>query len=349
MAVYRIDPLRDPRWATFLSHHPQASIFHTTGWLDALRRTYKYQPVVYTTSAPDQALTNGLAFCRINSWLTGSRMVSVPFADHCHPLVDNTENLRLLVSSLKSDLEGEKWRYVEIRPPTGLDAGLIGRAGFEEAERFYFHELDLRPDQNTLFRNLHKSCVQKKIQRAERERLTYEEGRSESILAKFYHLLLLTRRRHQLPPQPLVWFRNLIGCVREQLKIRIVSKDGQSIAGILTLSYKRALVYKYGCSDARFHSLGGMPLLFWKTIQEGKELGAEEFDLGRSKSNNPGLVTFKDHLGAARSKLNYYRCPLRPSVDSGEDWRMHFVRHTCAWLPDPLLTVAGRLLYRHIG
>src|SRR2546422_2910875 len=57
---------------------------------------------------------------------------------------------------------------------------------------------------------------------------------------------------------------------RSQLKIRIVSKDGQSIAGILTLSYKRALVYKYGCSDARFHILGGMPLLFWKTIQEGK-------------------------------------------------------------------------------
>jgi len=144
-----------------------------------------------------------------------------------------------------------------------------------ESAKFNFHMLDLRPDLDSLYRGLHKSCVRRKIQRAEQENLGYEEGRAESILAKFYRLLLLTRRRHQLPPQPVGWFRNLLHCLGDRASIHMVSKDGQPIASILTLLYKHTLVYKYGCSDSRFHSLGGMPLLFWKAIQEGKRLGPE--------------------------------------------------------------------------
>ena len=44
--------------------------------------------VVYTTSPPSLPLSNGIVLCEINSWLTGRRMVSVPFSDHCEPLLD---------------------------------------------------------------------------------------------------------------------------------------------------------------------------------------------------------------------------------------------------------------------
>jgi hypothetical protein len=40
--------------------HPRASVFHTIAWLEALRQTYGYQPVVYTTSAPGNGLRNGI-------------------------------------------------------------------------------------------------------------------------------------------------------------------------------------------------------------------------------------------------------------------------------------------------
>src|SRR2546430_5296635 len=89
--LYSLDPLEDPRWAEFVQRHPRASVFHTPGWLEALRRTYGYEPVVYTTSLPRAELTNGLVFCRVRSWLTGRRLVSLPFSDHCEPLVHNSE------------------------------------------------------------------------------------------------------------------------------------------------------------------------------------------------------------------------------------------------------------------
>ena len=125
------------------------------------------------------------------------------------------------------------------------------------------------------------------VRRAERM-LSYEEGTSEDLLAKFYQLQVSTRRRHRLPPQPLDWFRNLIRCLSGSLKIRVVSKDGQAAASIITLFYKNSMVYKYGCSDPKFNHCSGMSLLMWNAIQEAKALGASEFDFGRSDQDNPG-------------------------------------------------------------
>src|SRR5438067_1875924 len=96
MSVYQIDPVSDPRWSEFLQTNRGASVFHTAGWMDALRRTYGYEPVAYTTSPPCTMLDNGWVFCRVRSWLTGRRLVSLPFSDHCDPLVQESEHVEEL-------------------------------------------------------------------------------------------------------------------------------------------------------------------------------------------------------------------------------------------------------------
>ena len=72
-----------------------------------------------------------------------------------------------------------------------------------------------------LFQGLHKDSIQRKINRARREGLRYEEGRSDSLLHEFYRLTMITRRRQALPPPPFVWFRNVVDCLGEQVKIRV--------------------------------------------------------------------------------------------------------------------------------
>ena len=54
--VCAINPLRDPRWGTFVKEHRRASVFHTIPWLDSLHRTYEYEPIVYTTSPSGHGL-----------------------------------------------------------------------------------------------------------------------------------------------------------------------------------------------------------------------------------------------------------------------------------------------------
>lgn len=346
MDVYEIDPTRDERWDPFLQNHPEASIFHTRGWLEALRQTYSYAPVAFTSSPPGQPLTNGFPFCQISSWLSGSRLVSLPFSDHCTPLVESSDELTYFLTYLREKLGSEKWSYIEIRP---RDSVVTGDAPFEKSKSFFFHKLDLQPSLDEIFQNFHRDCVQRKIERAAREKVTYEEGRSDSLLTKFYHLLLMTRRRHGLPAQPVDWFRNVIACLGERVKIRVASKNGQPVASIFTICYKQALVYKYGCADQRFNNLGGTQLLFWRSIQEAKECRLREFDLGRSDCDNLGLITFKDRWGATRTELVYLRYPARYSHSVSETGQALISKYIWSHAPSAVLAAAGRAFYRHMG
>jgi Acetyltransferase (GNAT) domain len=342
--VYKLDPLVDARWPLFLSGHSQASIFHTREWLQALKKTYGYVPVAFTTSSPEEELKNAVVFCHVKSWLTGSRLVSLPFSDHCQPLAGSAD-LSVILESLE-DRRVERFKYIELRPLSS--PGGMSCEKFVKSDSFSFHKVDLRPGLDEIYKTLHDSCIRRKIKRAEREKVTYEAGHSEELLQKFRRLLLLTRRRHKLPPQPAEWFRNLASCFRDALTIHVASKENIPVASIITLSSKNSLVYKYGCSDSKYSNLGGTPFLFWKAIQEGKRQGAEEFDLGRSGPDDPGLIAFKEHLGGIKEQLSYYRHPAGTLHQEGLNERMSWAKQVLVRLPDPVFSSVGRL-YRHLG
>ena len=343
--VYEIDPLCDSRWKTFVESHPLASVFHSTNWLRALKAAYGYDPVVVTISSPSQPLTNGFVFCRVTSWLTGQRLVSLPFSDHCEPLSSSAAESDQLLFHIRQWVDTGKWKYVEIRP-THYQPG--DRIGLCKSVTYRLHSLDLSRSEQELFEGFHKSCVQRKIRKAEREKLKYEEGASEFLLKKFYRLLVSTRRRQYLPPQPLAWFRALIDVFGDDLKIRVASKDDVPIASILTLSHKKSMVYKYGCSDARFHRLGGMAFLFWQAIREAKEKGLDEFEMGRSNIDNLGLISFKEHWGAVGKPLSYWAYPHSPHTNQST-FEKAVLRCLIPATPDSVLAMVGKHLYRHIG
>jgi hypothetical protein len=349
--VHRFQPLNDPRWREFLQLHPRSSIFHTVEWLQALRRTYGYEPMAISTSSPDADLRNAMVFCRVDSWLTGRRLVSLPFADHCDCLADNEWDLASMLAVLREEIRSEHLRYAEVRPTCPPDSAKLGP---HSTCSYCFHQIDLRPSVDVLYRNCHRDSTRRKIQRAEREALSYQEGRSVFLLESFYGLLLLTRRRHHIPPQPKRWFQNLIDSFGEALKIRVAFKQKTPIAAILTLQYKESLVYKYGCSDAEFHNLGGMHLLLWNSILEAKQYGLRMFDLGRSEWAAPGLISFKDRWGAKRTGLTYLRFPgttrsNRLITTGTTDWKQRVAKKVFRRLPDRLLTAAGEMIYKHIG
>jgi len=349
--ISRLDPLKDPRWPRFLERHPLASVFHSVPWLCALQETYGYDPAVFTTSPENKELTDGVAVCSVLSWATGSRMVSLPFSDHCDPLVGDSQTLTRIVAAIQSYLRDRRWRYLEVRPLHGLDCG---DSFFQSGEAYVHHQLDLAPGLDSLFARFHKDSVQRKIYRAERERVRCEEGASEAFLRAFYSLFVLTRRRHNIPPQPLAWFRNLIASFNKALQIRVAFKDDQPVAAILTIRYKSTLTYKYGCSDSQQNRFGGTQMLFWKAIEEAKRMGLLWFDLGRSEAKHVGLVTFKDRWGAARSNLIYMRSYTGGTTPAGrtmalDGWKLQLAKEVFARSPDKLLCLMGNLFYKHVG
>ncbi len=348
---HSIRPLADPRWSAFTGTHPQASVFHSSAWLTALQRTYGYEPEALTTSPPHAALRDALVFCEVDSWLSGRRLVSLPFSDYCEPLIDSDTDVEGIFSSLEAQVAQRKVAYCELRPVHVLPAETMTRCS---TSAYVLHRLDLAPDVAVLFQNCHRDSIQRKIRRAERERLLYEEGRSEALLDQFYDLLIQTRRRHYMLPQPKAWFRHLAESFKGALKIRVASVDRRAVAAVLTLRFRSTLVYKYGCSDSEYNRLGGVQFLLWRCIQEAKEEGLETLDLGRSDIDQPGLIRFKERWGARCLPLHYLRLFNRPHC-SGERGRFasdlaRSIRKTVVpHCPKHLLGLVGTILYRHAG
>lgn len=341
--LHQVDPLTDARWKEFVERHPASTIFHTPEWLRALRESFGYEPVVLTSSGPGEQLGNGLPFCRVRSWLTGTRLVSLPFSDHCEPLGTGLEVCELL-QALPGEVTRERVNYIEIRPILTPVPD-----GYGEAEVFCLHKLDLSPTSEEIFQKLHKSSVQRRIRKAERGELQYDEGTSEWHLKEFYRLFVMTRKKLRLPPQPIDWFRKLLVCLKERMKISVVLHDGNVIASLISLHYKNTTIYKYGGSNAELHSLAGVPFLFWKAILAAKQRGAQTFDFGRSDLHATGLITFKNRWGTTVTPLVYWRCG-KMRQHKWEDRNKLRILQSCARiLPTNLMVRIGNTLYRHIG
>lgn len=349
MRVHHIDPIKDARWADLVERHRKASVFHTVGWLEALRNTYGYEPVVFTTSSSSAELSNGFLFCRVDSWLTGRRLVSLPFSDHCEPLCDSMDDMNFLVRYLLTSMEHQDLRYLEIRPVNGNFGRTSETNGFQPAGIYYLHVLDLRPELDQVFGSLDKDSVQRRIHRAERAGLAEKCGRSDDLLKEFFALFVKTRGRHRLPPTPYIWFRNLIRSYGEALEIRIAYWTNTPISAILTLRWKDMVYYKYGCSDARFNQFGAIPWLLWRAIASAKCNGASHFDMGRTEEQNTGLLVFKNHWVSQTQRLVYWRFPHTAALDSVNSWKLRTAKRAFSLMPDGLRTIAGKLLYRHIG
>ena len=90
-----------------------------------------------------------------------------------------------------------------------------------------------------------------------------------------------------------------------------------------------------------------MAFLFWSAIQEAKNSGLEEFEMGRSDISNPGLISFKEHWAQSvrNSVLDISTQPgmteetTEIECPSGRRFR---------WFPI-CAKGDGRLLYRHVG
>jgi CelD/BcsL family acetyltransferase involved in cellulose biosynthesis len=346
MQLFTLDPLLDPRWDELVASHPQASVFHRTGWLRALAKTYDYRPVVLTSSPPGQRLLDGIAFCEVKSWITGSRLVSLPFSDHAQPLLSGKRDTLELAEWVQMARSRFGWKYVELRP---VSARPEWSPALESSQSFWMHTLSLEPRIERLYGNLHKDCLRRRIQHAERQHLEYERGASGELIDRFYGMLAITRKRHRLLPQPKSWFENLVSEMSPDAEIRLVRKGRSPIAAIFTLRQRGTVVYKYGCSEHRMHHLGGMPFLFWKLIEESKAEGLEQIDFGRTDSGNRGLAEFKDRLGASRTLISYLRHPkdLRAKPIQLSD--RSTVGRLFGLLPGVFSTRLGRLMYRHIG
>lgn len=299
-----IHPLADPRWAELVAASDGALPFHHPAWLRLLHEQYGYELIACCAEAPNGDLTGGLPLARIDSRLTGSRLVALPFSDLCPPL-EVAGAPGGTAATVLDALEAERLRRgleVEVR------AALPASAGARPGARFLHHVVPLERDVDAVARRFSKSQVRRGIAKARREGVTVRRATDVGALKEFYRLHLATRRRQGAPTQPWRFIRRFGSLFERGLGFVLLARaDRQTIAAAVFLEMDGTVVYKYGASDRRQLDKRPNNLLFMEAIRHGCEHGGRRLDLGRTDLDNAGLRRFKLAWGAEESELSYSR------------------------------------------
>src|SRR5947207_14349178 len=338
-----LNPLLDGKWENAISAHPDATIFHSTAWARVLVDTYGHRPC-YVQISLNGGMLALVPMMEVQSVLTRSRGICLPFSDYCAPLTFSSFGHELVAQKLQQIARERRWSYFELRGHSILPINVPA------SESYYGHFLDLRVGSKALFSNF-SSSVQRAVRKAQRSGLNVSIQSSPDAIAQFYKLHLRTRRRHGVPPQPQSFFINI---QRHLINagfgfIVLVECQKAPIAAAMFFKLGRHAVYKFGASDERLLELRANNLAMFEAIKHLAEGGAETLHFGRTDKENQGLRRFKLSWGATEEEIGYARFEMASgSWKHSRDSRSRFHKRIFRALPASLNRLAGAMIYPHL-
>jgi CelD/BcsL family acetyltransferase involved in cellulose biosynthesis len=344
LATRPIDPISDPDWLAFVERSPTAEIFHHPRWLALLRAQYGYKFRAYCI-VDGRGIEAGIPIARIESRLTGRRLVALPFSDVCSPALARGADPAALDTLGRALAEEARRSGLEL-----IVHGSLPSAPEAFVQRgFLRHLLQLAGDPAEVERRYSKSQIKRGIKKAKREGLRWERRTDAAALDAFYALHVKTRRKLGVPTQPRRFIRRFEELFAAGLGfVALILDGGRPIAAAVFLTHSGTVTYKYGASDAR--RLGKRPnnLLFSEAIRWACEAGFQTLDFGRTDRDNEGLRSFKRSWGASEVELPYtYLTESEPRQGAG--LRDRVTSATIRRSPPIVGRLAGEVLYRHFG
>jgi hypothetical protein len=335
-----------------VENHPFGWICHLSGWKEVLEKSFKHMKGYFLVLQNNHHdIKAALPIYEVRSWFTGNRLVSIPFATLCDPLISTEDDLKILFDEALILLKERRASYIEIQ--TFLSSPLLHHHRLNPYHAFKHHYLLLDNEPEQLKKSFHRTCVRQRITRAMESNLTIKFGSSESDLNIFYRLHLITRKRLGLPPQPYRYFfmiwKNFFP--RKRLLLLLAEKQGNAIGGLILLKFKDRVSAEFAASDEKYQDMSPNHLLFWEAIKWAYSEGYKVFDFGRTALSNITLMEFKNRWGTKSVDLPKFFYPpqavQRNEVEKSKGYQ--FIRKICESAPDWALPSIGRFCYRHLG
>lgn len=137
-----IDPAADSNWDDFVVRHPFGWLYHLSGWKRVLDKSFSHMKGYYFGLFDGEAkIQAGLPVYEVKSYLTGRRLVSIPFATLFDPLVSNNEEFGQLFKAVLDRFKNGQKSMVEIR--SQHSPALIQNERLSCIRVFKHHYLDL--------------------------------------------------------------------------------------------------------------------------------------------------------------------------------------------------------------
>jgi lipid II:glycine glycyltransferase (peptidoglycan interpeptide bridge formation enzyme) len=212
--------------------------------------------------------------------------------------------------------------------------------------------IDLASSVDTLKGKFHHS-ITRGIRQAEKRGVTIRLTRSETDMDRFYTLNVTTRKKLGVLPQPYAFFKALFRHVISQdLGFLLLAEwEGQVIAGVVFLTYKDTIYYKFNASYENHLQKRPNHLIIWEAIRYACTNGYKYWDFGRCAPEEEGLRTFKSRWGARDVSLPYYYYPQVKGFTTVDEnsLRYRVMKLFSRFSPQFVFRAAGSLLYKHLG
>jgi FemAB family. len=343
-------------WDAFVTRHPRGLVYHLSAWQRLLEIAFGHiRGQFLVLRDGDGRIQAGLPVYIVESWLLGNRLVSVPFATMCDPLISTKEEFNVLWPAIEGASVKHRIRRIEIRIrhtnadclPAPLTAGV----------KYKHHYLPLDKSTDALFRSFNKSNICQAVKKAKREGVVVEERQDEQSLRVFHSFLVATRRKHSLPPIPFVFFQAMYRSLSpDHVALYLAIHAGQPVGGILVSKFKNLWTSEYS-GDADDSIRGVSPLIYWETIQCAKNSGAANFSFGRTSLDNTGLLIHKRRWATIEEDLtDFISTPGTMSAQGHEFSKFGgLVKYDTAvqllmrYAPTAVQKFIGDFCYRHLG
>lgn len=292
----------------------------------------------------------------VKSILTGKRGVSLPFTDFCPSIISDENSSKMIFDAVIDFGRKNKWKTVEFRDNLGFlfkDTSSFSRqpsAVSLNSNSFIIHNLKLKINPDDVFSKFRDS-TRRNIKKSEKKGVRVDVCNSLDAMKSFYRLNCATRKKHGLPPQPFRFFAAIFQHIISAGKGTIVLAfhQGKAIAGAVYFHFSAGAIFKYGASDKNYQHLRPNNLVMWAAIKWYAQKGCQNLSFGRTEFEHTGLRQFKSGWGAEEKSLNYYKYDLTQNAFVSEGAGIKTSYPLLKITPLPLLKLAGRLLYRHVG
>lgn len=326
----------EKRWDEFVKHNSSCTLYHQTGWKNAVERAYGHQ--AHYLFAEDGAEVVGiLPLFLVKDLLSRKALISLPFAPYggiCSTSPSVSEQLLSQAKWLMTDLGAS---YIEMRccaPCSALTNLPVNR-------HYTTAVYKIPGDSDEAWRRMRKNR-RKKVRKAQNSGLIAEINEPGQATEAFCHLYFRNMRDLGTPAHGGRFFEHVAAAFPNRTRVALVRHGRRVVAGTFLLLGDVTLTCGWGASLKDYLWCEPNDLLYWEVIRYGCERGFREIDFGRSLAGS-GNATFKREWGATETGLEYRyilngTCDV-PNVSTSNP---NYDRLSRVWRCLPL-TIANRL------
>ena len=348
-----LEPEDMPLWDRFVKGHPLGGLYQTTLWQRVLERSFSHicgQVCAIRNSRTGEILA-GISVYTVKSWLLGSRLVSVPFATLCDPLISSAGDLDMLMPLVQKLYRQSSGKYVEIRT---LKATSLIQTPHLRASHSYVHQFVRLGRPLEEIEKGFSRIVRRSVKQSLDEGINVRPGLTKRDLLEFHRLLVKTRQRLALPPIPFLFFDSIWTELRQadRLSLLMAECGGVTVGGLLSIKSRGTYALEYIAGTGSDRGKGVMYLLYREALKEACTSGFKLLSFGRTYRGNSGLLKFKEHWGTESEDLCTFFYPEtthKDAEDRDASWQYSLSRFLVRNMPAAASRILGDFCYRHMG